>query len=142
VLLLLSGIGPGGYSWPRATSIDLSSASLLLATYLASNVLGPALLPWLPGRALSLKGVFLGGLLVLGMLSVAWLTPGLLDNWPTLMGWALAIPAVASFITMGFVGSTTYTSLSGVRREMRIAVPFQIAGVVGGLVAWIIGRFV
>jgi acetyl-CoA decarbonylase/synthase complex subunit gamma len=43
---------------------------------------------------------------------------------------------------MSFVGSTTYTSLSGVRWEMRIAVPMQLLAAVVGLVLWIAGRFV
>ena len=59
-----------------------------------------------------------------------------------MLGWALLIPAVASFITMSFVGSTTYASLSGVRWEMRIAVPLQLLAAVVGMVLWIIGRFV
>ena len=36
---------------------------------------------------------------------------------------------------MNFTGSSTFTSLSGVRREMRIAVPLQIAGAVVGLIS-------
>jgi acetyl-CoA decarbonylase/synthase complex subunit gamma len=141
-LLLLSGLGPDGYSWHRVVSTGLFSGGLLLATYLASNVLGPALLPWLPGRALSLKGACLGIALLFWGVGMYWLNPGALGNWPNMLGWGLLMPAVASFITMGFVGSTTYTSLSGVRREMWIAVPLQVVAAVGGTVAWIVGRFV
>ena len=140
--LFLSGLGPDEYSWQRVLGTGLFSGGLLLATYVASNVLGPALLPWLPGRALSLKGVCLGIALVLGLLAMYWLNPSVLGNWPTMLGWALLIPAVASFITMSFVGSTTYTSLSGVRREMWIAVPLQALTAVAGGVFWIVGRFV
>jgi acetyl-CoA decarbonylase/synthase complex subunit gamma len=141
-LLLLSGLGPDGYSWQRVVSTGPFSGGLLLATYVASNVLGPALLSWLPGTALSLKGACLGVALVFGLMGMYWLNPGALGNWPTMLGWALLIPAVASFITMSFVGSTTYTSLSGVRREMWVAVPLQVVAAVGGIVAWIVGRFV
>jgi acetyl-CoA decarbonylase/synthase complex subunit gamma len=52
------------------------------------------------------------------------------------------IPAVASFLGMNFTGASTYTSLSGVRREMRVAVPLQILGAVAGLGLWLAGRFV
>ena len=141
-LLFLGGLGPDGYSWQRVANTGLSSASLFLATYVASNILGPALLPWLPGRALSLKGACLGILFVLGLAGLCLLNPGLPGSWPTMLGWGLLIPAVASFITMSFVGSTTYTSLSGVRWEMRIAVPMQLLAAVMGVVLWIVGRFV
>ena len=141
-LLLLAGLGPDGYSWQRVADIGLLSAGLFLATYVASNVLGPALLPWLPGRALSLKGACLGILFILGLTGLYRLNPGSLASWPTVLGWGLMILAVTSFITMSFVGSTTYTSLSGVRWEMRIAVPMQLIAAVVGMVLWIMGRFV
>ncbi len=142
VLMFLSGLGAGGYSWRNVLGTGMFSGSLMLATYVASNVLGPALLPWLPGRALSLKGVCLGFALVLTLMGMNLLNPGVVRNWPTMLGWVLLIPAVASFITMSFVGSTTYTSLSGVRREMWIAVPIQAISAVAGCVFWIAGRFV
>jgi acetyl-CoA decarbonylase/synthase complex subunit gamma len=139
-LLFLAGLGPEGYSWQRVASTGLFSGGLLLATYVASNVLGPALLPLLPGRALSFKGACLG--IALALAGLSWPSLGSAGNWPTLLAWALLIPAVASFITMSFVGSTTYTSLSGVRWEMRIAAPLQLLAAVAGMVLWIVGRFV
>ncbi len=140
-MLLLAGLGPGGYSWQRVAGAGLFSAGLFVATFVASNILGPALLPWLPGRALSVKGACLGVVFIAGMLGLGRLSPGALENWLTMLGWALLILAVASFITMSFVGSTTYTSLSGVRREMRIAVPLQSVAAVAGIAFWIAGRF-
>jgi len=49
---------------------------------------------------------------------------------------------IASFLVMNFTGATTYTSLSGVRREMRVAIPIQIAAASVGLVMWFTGRFI
>lgn len=141
-LLFLAGLGPDGYSWHRVTSTGLFSAGLLLATYFASNVLGPALLPWLPGRALSFKGACLGVVFVVALAALRWLGLGLAGTWLERLGWGLLIIAIASFVTMSFVGSTTYTSLSGVRREMRIAVPLQLIAAVAGIVFWIVGKFV
>jgi len=141
-LLFLAGLGPDGYSWQRVGGVGLFSAGLFLATYVASNFLGPALLPWLPGRALAIKGVCLGVAFDLGLVGLGLLSPSAVGNWPTMLGLGLLIPAVASFITMSFVGSTTYTSLSGVRREMRIAAPAQAIAAVAGLTLWIVGRVV
>ena len=38
---------------------------------------------------------------------------------------------------MNFTGSSTFTSLSGVRKEMRVALPLEIAGMACGLILWI-----
>jgi acetyl-CoA decarbonylase/synthase complex subunit gamma len=43
---------------------------------------------------------------------------------------------------MNFTGCSTYTSLSGVKKEMRWAVPAQIAGVALGAIFWITSFFV
>jgi acetyl-CoA decarbonylase/synthase complex subunit gamma len=56
--------------------------------------------------------------------------------------WAVIVPAITSFVVMNFTGASTYTSLSGVLREMRFAVPAQIAAAVIGLGLWLTGLFV
>jgi acetyl-CoA decarbonylase/synthase complex subunit gamma len=70
------------------------------------------------------------------------MNPGLFENWASAAGWALIFPTIGSFMSMNFTGASTYTSLSGVRREMAIAVPLQKAGAAVGLGLWLIGRFV
>jgi len=65
-----------------------------------------------------------------------------MDSWPTLLGWCLMIPAVSGFMGMNFTGSTTYTSLSGVRREVRVAGRLQAVFATVGAIHWIVGRFV
>ena len=58
------------------------------------------------------------------------------------IAWLLIIPAATSFLVMNFTGGSTYTSLSGVKREMRIAVPLQLLCAVAGIGLWLTGRFV
>ena len=140
--LVLGGLGADGYSLARAAGAGLSSAGLFLAASAGSIVLAPALLPWLPGRALSLKGFWVGLLLLAGLLAPVGLRSALLEDWPSTIAWCLLVPAVASFLAMNFTGATTYTSLSGVRREMRVAVPVQATAGLLGAVLWLVGRFV
>jgi hypothetical protein len=53
----------------------------------------------------------------------------------------LGLPAAASFFAMNFTGSTTFTSPSGVEKEMRKAIPLQaLASFTAGIV-WIAGAF-
>jgi acetyl-CoA decarbonylase/synthase complex subunit gamma len=140
--LVLAGLGPGIYSPMRAMTIGLRCAALLLGAYLAGAVLTPILLPWLPGRSFSSKGAWAGLSFALVVAGYAWARPGLFENQLTAVSWFLIIPAVASFLGMNFTGSSTYTSLSGVRREMRVALPIQAVCAVTGLGLWLAGRFV
>ena len=52
------------------------------------------------------------------------------------------IPAVAAYVAMNFTGASTYTSLSGARKEMKCAVPIQMIGAVLGIGFWLASRFV
>jgi len=111
------------------------------AAVLTGTVLTPALLPLIPGRAFAFKGWFLG---VLCTACIAylfkWFTPPFLLLG---IGYMLALPAHAAFIAMNFTGASTYTSFSGVIKEMKIAVPLilisSLAGVVLILIKTIIG---
>jgi hypothetical protein len=140
-LIILAGLGRGGYSWERATSNGLWSAALLATTFLGSTVLAPVLLPWLPGRAFSVKGFWLGAAFFL-IFAGGSLFLRMPENWTILAAWGLVIPGAASFIALGYTGCTTYTSLSGVRYETRLAVPIHIVCVIAGIVLWLIGNCV
>jgi acetyl-CoA decarbonylase/synthase complex subunit gamma len=41
---------------------------------------------------------------------------------------------------MNFTGSSTYTSLSGVKKEMKFSVPFQIGFALVGIILQVIGK--
>ena len=139
--LLLAGLGPGMYSAERMVGVGVRSAVLFLAVFVASVVLTPTLLPWLPGRSFSAKGAWLGFAFVLILGGLAWSRSVFLEDLLTATAWILLIPAVSSFVAMNFTGVSTYTSLSGVRREMRVAVPLQVACAVIGAGLWLTGRF-
>ncbi len=93
-------------------------------------------LPWIPFRSFALKGWLLG--LVWAGTMVLWIRPP---------GWAAAshlliLPALASFIALNFTGATTFTSLSGVVKEMRVAVPAMITSAVLGILIRVVPRFI
>ncbi len=141
-LFLLAGLSRQGYSSSLAVANGLPSAGLFLLAYLAGVIFGPMLLPWLPGHAFSVKGLWIGLALVAGLGWYNWPLAGAGQNWQIMIAPLLIIPAVTSFIVMNFTGASTYTSLSGVRREMRIAVPAQAIAAIIGLGLWIVGLFV
>ena len=141
-LFVLGGLGRDGFTVARLIGTGLTGALLFVAVGVAAVVSIPALLPWLPGRALSTKGFWFGAAtavpIVAGGYSSGFPIGG---DAPTLAAWALIVPCLGSFLAMNFTGATTYTSLSGVTREMRRAVPIQIAAAVAAAALWLIGRF-
>ncbi len=59
-----------------------------------------------------------------------------------MLAWILLIPAVSAYLAMNFTGASTYTSLSGVKKEMRWALPVQIGAGVIGIILWIGSHFI
>ncbi len=137
VFFVLSGINSNGFSSSLAVKDGLRSTVNLFAGYLSGSVGGPLLLPWLPGRSFSFKGCVLG-VVVAPLLWLMQLTGGLLET----AAWIFLVISISSFMTMNFTGASTYTSLSGVKKEMHIAVPIQLAAVIIGIALWIVSRFV
>jgi hypothetical protein len=137
VLFLLAGVGPGIFSPGAAWERGIAAVAALAAGIVAGAVATPVLLPWLPGRAFSVKGGFAGG--VIAACVLMW-ERGALDA-PAALALLLAMTAVSSFVAMNFTGATPFTSPSGVEKEMRRALPVQ-AGLtlVAGLL-WIAGPF-
>jgi len=110
---------------------DKKDAAVFGGAVLCGAVLTPVLLPIIPGRAFSLKGWLLG---------LSWTASTLKSfkrfsrgNRLLSAGELLLMPAVSSFLAMNFTGSSTYTSPSGVKREMKKALPLIVgAAAVGG----------
>ncbi len=140
LLLNLANILLAGGSFQPAYLISQTFINLVpfLGAVLVGAVFVPAFLPYLPGRALSWKGLVLG-------LVWAGIYTGLYGSGTSLLAiisYFLIIPAVAAFLSINFTGSTTYTSLSGVVKEMKLALPLIIAAAGLGLIALTISYFV
>ncbi|MFH1747905.1 MAG: mercury methylation corrinoid protein HgcA [Planctomycetota bacterium] len=140
-LFIFSGLSRDGYDSARALAHGSRAALLLFLSVLGGCAVTPILLPWLPGRAFSSKGATIGILLACCVVLLRWIpwegTGGRLET----ASWLLMMPAVSAFLAMNFTGASTYTSLSGVKREMRTAGPTQFTAAVIGLAFWIVGRF-
>lgn len=115
---------------PESSHIGMRGTAALLSAWFAGSVLAPLALPILPGRAFSSKGA-IAGLIASGTLCTLFH-----DTTPLteLTAWILIASSISSFIAMNFTGTSTYTSPSGVRKEMKYAVPCQLTACITGLV--------
>ncbi|MBI5443976.1 MAG: acetyl-CoA synthase subunit gamma [Deltaproteobacteria bacterium] len=126
-------LGTALAGWSPAAG--LGAAAALVGAMLAGTVAVPALLPWLPGPSFALKGAVAGVLWA----ALCYLAGGGAGG----LGGAalfLALPAVSGFFALNFTGSTPFTSLSGVKRELRLAMPLLAAGFGSGALAWLAGH--
>ena len=112
------------------------TAFLNFIPYLSAILIGcvavPVLLPWIPFRSFAMKG------LLMGLIPAAYtmLYPGVFGynnaSWLVKAAYMLIIPVIASFLSLNFTGSTTYTSFSGVKKEMKFALlPYIAAATLG-----------
>jgi hypothetical protein len=131
-LLVLAATAWNGTSFTWSSAWE-SSAAVLLALWsgvLAGTVLFAALLPWLPGRMFAVKGAALG---LVAAAVQGELGGGLLpDGAPGVLGLALGLVTVAitSYLAANYTGSTTFTSLSGVKRELKVSIPLMAGALV------------
>ena len=136
-LFLLGALFGGGTFWQNAMTHGLFAVAALVLSLILGAVLTPLLLPYLPGRAFALKGFFLS---ILGVIFLLLVFGGGGMNWADILerlGWVLLVPSLTAFLAMNFTGASTYTSLSGVKKEMRRALPLEIGGASLGLLLWV-----
>ena len=135
VLLLGAGFfGEGTFSQAMFAH-GLPPALAVLAGIVAGTIVTPLLLPWIPGRAFSCKGA-LCGLFLYGLLYIFSGIFGMESSLYIRLSCLLITLAISSWLGMAFTGSSTYTSLNGVRKEMLWAMPVQFFSIVTGIGLW------
>jgi len=133
---IFSGLDKTGFLFAKMLDTSLYPLINIAGAYIVGIVVATLFLPWIPFRAFALKGAFWGLLLTILLF--------LLIKAPYIEGISIGLVniSIASFMTMNFTGSSTYTSLSGVQKEMKWAVPFQIGCMALGIILFIISKLV
>jgi hypothetical protein len=122
----------------RGRTTGLMAVYAYLGAVLAGTAITPLLLPWLPGRSFAFKGVLTG--LVWGVVFYL-LARGQGWSIPVTCAAFLALPAVSAFYALNFTGCTPFTSRSGVKKEMRIALPAMGCALLASFLVLLAGRF-
>ncbi len=102
------------------------AAAAVIAAAFSGLVLFPILLPWIPTTDFSTKGFFIGGLAALPFAlnsfsgttdEALWLRSG------QALSYLLIMPPISAFLALNFTGSSTFTSVTGVKREIFTYMP-------------------
>ena len=116
------------------------AALAAISAVIAGTVLFPVLLPFIPTKDFSTKGLLLGGVVAIPFAVT-------FASLPALPGWAqiiaaitplLIIPAVTGYLALNFTGSTTFTSRTGVKKEIFRYVPIMAFMAVSGSILGIV----
>ena len=119
-----------------------------IAAVLAGTVLFPALLPVIPTQDFSMKGFILGALVAIPFAAAFVRAPGLsgIAQVIAVLVPFLIIPPVVAYLALNFTGSTTFTSRTGVKKEIFRYVPAMVlmagAGTILGIalgILWFMG---
>jgi len=137
-MLLISGISKNGFSLSNIMGEGPIEVLFLTLSYISGAFLTPLFLPWIPFRKFSGKGLLIG-LISFGIVSIL-LIKGITFFY--IGGWILVSGSVSSFLAMNFTGASTYTSLSGVKKEMKLFVPIQIIMAIVGLLLIITSKLI
>ncbi len=133
--LIYAGVTSRGILYESAWADGWPLLALGAGAVLAGTVFTPLALPWIPGRAFTFKGWLVGTAVSAALLHGAGLAARL-DPWQIVASYAF-FPAAAGFAAQQFTGASTLTSLSGVRKEIRVSAWFLAAAAlltVAGLV--------
>ena len=136
LVFVLSGLNKSGISINQALDKGLSAILNIFLAYITGIIITPILLPYIPFKKFAFKGLVCGFLLSFILLYFNRLG----NNYFEITSWFLLISGISSFMAMNFTGASTFTSLSGVKKEIRIAVPVQISFALVGLILLVISK--
>jgi hypothetical protein len=120
IVMILFGLQPSGILFKDMWFGGLPFLILGLTAVFSGAFITPVFLPFIPFRSFAIKGWITGLLAVFVVLKYLGLT-GL-----SAMSAYLFFPAASSYIALQFTGSTTFTSMSGVKKELKIAIPLYL----------------
>ena len=134
-ILGVFGVQPAGIMFKDAWQGGLPFLLLGLISILAGAFLTPLILPVIPFRSFAVKGW------IVGMVSVLLASLSTLfrqSNAFLLLFTYVFFPLASSYIALQFTGSTTFTGMSGVKKELKISIPVYIVSAVLSLLLLLI----
>jgi hypothetical protein len=120
---------------------DIWKSLQIFGVLITGLALFPILLPWIPTRDFTTKGFLLGGVAVIMIYSLpSYFMNGIVGGalvLETLIHMLIMTPVVA-YLALNFTGSTTFTSRTGVKREIFKYIPILAVMILSGIVLSVI----
>ncbi len=135
-ILLIFGLQPSGLLFREAWFNGLPYQLLGLLAVLTGALVTPVLLPFVPFRSFAVKGWIMGVLSVFVATRYAGLSR--VQDTILLIVAYLLFPALSSYIALQFTGSTTFTGMSGVKKELKIGIPLYIGAASVSLILMVV----
>ncbi|OHD66062.1 MAG: hypothetical protein A2176_09680 [Spirochaetes bacterium RBG_13_51_14] len=127
IILVIFGLQPTGVIFNNAWFEGWPYLFLCLIAIVIGAVITPLLLPFIPGRSFALKGLITG---VAAVSPLVALTPAGGESFFLKASALVLFSLLSSYLALQFTGATTFTTISGVKKELRIWLPIYIAGLV------------
>ena len=122
-VLALFGLGPLGIRFESAWSGGWPFLLIGLITVLAGAFVTPALLNVVPSRSFAVKGWITGMALLLASSGFT----GIFGmDYVLMVATFILFPLLSSYIALQFTGSTVFTGMSGVKKELKFAIPVYL----------------
>ncbi|HBR21248.1 MAG TPA: acetyl-CoA synthase subunit gamma [Nitrospiraceae bacterium] len=136
IVLILFGIQPSGILFEDAWEGGMPFLIFGLMSVFIGAFITPLLLPFIPFRSFAVKGWLTGVISVFALMKGIELS--YYKNLFPLTAAYIFFPLASSYIGLQFTGSTTFTSMSGVKKELKIAVPVYLTATALSLLILII----
>lgn len=136
IILSIFGLQPGGIFFREALAGGLPFLLLGLISIITGALVTPVLLPFIPFRSFAAKGWIIGMLAV--FLSITFIPVFRYLNMLLFIAAFLFFPLASSYIALQFTGSSTFTGMSGVKKELKISIPLYISGLAVSLILLIV----
>jgi hypothetical protein len=135
IILVIFGLQPAGIIFKNAWFEGWPFLFLCLAAIVIGALITPLLLPFIPGRSFALKGWFTG---VAAIVPLVALTPAGGESMYLKASALTLFPLISSYLALQFTGAATFTTISGVKKELKLWLPIYIAGLAVSLILLIL----
>ncbi|MBI3753311.1 MAG: acetyl-CoA synthase subunit gamma [Deltaproteobacteria bacterium] len=122
LMFFIMGLKPSGIIFKDALANGLPFIFLGFLAVLSGALVTPLLLPFVPFRSFAVKGWLVGIVAALiGIKTIPVAAPAAVFSF-------IFFPLASSYIALQFTGSTVFTGMSGVKKELRFAMPIYMSG--------------
>ncbi len=121
IFLLIIGLQPAGFIFKDMLQHGLPVLLLMISAIFSGAFFTPVFLPFIPFRSFAIKGWIAGIITTALFLNFGGMVKP--DDY-ILAGFSYTLfPAISSYLGLNFTGATTFTNISGVKKEIKFAMP-------------------